>query len=123
MEPEETPTNPTLQELLEEYNIEGMGTPFKEWFQRAIEQECAVSYDSYADMKGKEKTCFKVGDLVKRKSSVAEGAVGVITRIDDIITNKYHGKKYLVTFQQDGNQVWLHADQLEHFGKHLPRVD
>jgi hypothetical protein len=64
---------------------------------------------------------YKVGDLVKRKSSVARGTVGVITRVDEIVTNKYHGKKYLVTFQQDGRQVWLHADQLEHFGNHPPR--
>ena len=129
MEPDETPPKPTLKELLERYDVEGMETPFKEWFRRAIEQEYSVSPESvsivvtdacFADTKKeKDKTCFKVGDLVRR---IHVGTVGVITRVDEVMTNEYHGKKYLVTFQQDGKQVWLHADQLEHFGKHLPRV-
>jgi len=32
--------------LLERYDIEGMETPFKEWFHRAIEQEYGVSAES-----------------------------------------------------------------------------
>ena len=126
MEPEETPTKPTLKELLERYDVEGTDTPFKEWFHRAIEQEYSVAPESVSiilsgsDSKEKDIVgnkidgILKVGDLVKRRSAVSEGAVGIVTRVDTLATSKSHGKKYLVTFQQDGNQAWLNTDQLEH---------
>jgi len=120
MEPEERAINLTLEEFLEKYDIEWMDTPFKEWFQRAVEQEFGgdwatkAVYSMKESIKKSSKTIlFKVGDLVKRKSTISSGVTGIITRVDDIISDKSHGKKYLVIFQQDGNQVWLNADQIE----------
>lgn len=129
MEPDETPPKPTLKELLERYDVEGMDTPFKEWFHRAIEQEYSVSAESasivmaddtyFVDTKKeKEKTYFKVGDLVRRKSFVSEGATGIVTRIDtqtNLKTNEV-SQRYMVTFQQDGSQSWFNADQLAPVG-------
>jgi len=135
MEPEDTPPKPTLKELLERYDIEGMETPFKEWFHRAIEQEYGVSAESasivmaeddaratddtyFVDTKKeKDKTVFKLGELVRRKSFISEGEVGIVTRVDKIKQlddNKgKHSKKYMVTFQQTSEQLWFNADQLE----------
>ena len=140
MEPEDTPPKPTLQELLERYDIYGMETPFKEWFQRAIEQEYGVSSDSasivlnedtkasihgdtyFVDTKkGKDKTVFKLGELVRRKSFISEGEVGIVTRVDKIEQpddnkdkpSKKPKHKYMVTFQQTSEQLWFNADQLE----------
>ena len=134
MEPEDTPPKPTLKELLERYDIHGMETPFKEWFQRAIEQEYGLPAESasivladdahatddtyFVDTKkGKDKTVFKLGELVRRKSFISEGEVGIVTRVDKIEQldgNKgKHSKKYMVTFQQTNEQIWFNADQLE----------
>ena len=125
MEPEEKDIKQELKELLASYDVDVMDTPFKEWFQRAIEQEMSPGWGAFKANKQSEPKekyivgnkidgVFKVGELVKRKSTVSEGAIGVVTRVDTFATSKSHGKKYLVTFQQDGNLVWLNTDQLEH---------
>lgn len=121
----------TLEEFLDKYGIEGADTSFKRWYQMAFEQECSGGWSAYqqhekplkeskfqkvAEHATKEKfklNEFKTGDLVKRKSTISEGATGIVTRVDEVATNKYHGKKYLVTFQQNNKQIWLNADQLE----------
>ena len=123
MEPEERDIKQELRELLASYDIDVMDTPFKEWFQRAIEQEMSGGWGAFTEKKDsrpKEKYIvdknmsgiFKVGDLVKRRSIIGEEATGIVTRVDEVATIGSHGRKYLVTFQQDGKQTWLNEDQL-----------
>ena len=129
MEPEENDNDikQELKELLESYDVDVMDSPFKEWFQRAIEQEKSVGWGAFKSHEegslkeanlnqgesivDKQRT-YKVGDLVKRKSTVIEGAIGIVTRVDSVTTSDYHGNKYLVTFQYNGQQLWLNEDQL-----------
>ena len=133
MEPDETPPKATLKELLERYDIEGMETPFKEWFHRAIEQEYGVSPESvsiimnddvpadtyFVDTKEeKEKAVYKLGELVRRKSFVSEGEVGIVTRVDKVeqtgkSDTREVSQRYMVTFQKTHEQLWFNADQLE----------
>jgi len=119
MEPEERDIKQEIRELLASYDVDVMDTPFKEWFQRAIEQEMSGGWGAFTQKKvsrPKENKnmndTFKVGDLVKRRSVVGEEATGIVTRVDEVATIGSHGRKYLVTFQQDGNQTWLNEDQL-----------
>ena len=119
MEPEERDIKQEIRELLASYDVDVMDPPFKEWFQRAIEQEMSGGWGAFTEKKAfrpKENKnvngIFKVGDLVKRRSTVSEGATGIVTRVDELTTESQHGRKYLVTFQQDGKQVWLNEDQL-----------
>ena len=99
--------------------------PYDEWedsieYYEWVEHYCAgdvwesseKTMDAYDMAKG-EDIKYKVGDLVQRKSVISSGAVGVITRVDEIATESQHGKKYLVTLQKDGEQVWLNQDQLD----------
>ena len=125
MEPDEIPNEKTLKELLETYDVAGMDTPFKEWFHRAIEQEYNVAPESTSIVfsvkeEKKKEVGFKVGDLVKRRSFVSEGSIGIVTRVDKVTSQYSIGsepsqptKKYLVTFQHDGSRAWFNEDQLD----------
>ena len=119
MEPEERDIKQEIRELLASYDVAVMDSPFKEWFQRAIDQEMSGGWGAFTQKKDSRPEenknvngIFKVGDLVKRRSVVGEGTTGIVTRVDEVITESQHGKKCLVTFQQDGKQVWLNEDQL-----------
>ena len=126
MEPEERDIKQELRELLDSYAVDIMDPPFKDWYQRVMEQEESGGWGAFAirkDSRPKEKkkeVGFKVGDLVKRRSFVSEGSIGIVTRVDKVTSQYSIGsepsqptKKYLVTFQHDGSQTWLNEDQLD----------
>jgi hypothetical protein len=71
--------------------------------------------DAY-DMGKGEDIKYKVGDLVRRKSLISSGVIGIVVERMGRRAGRggySHGDKYLISLQSDGSQVWVYEDQLE----------
>ena len=71
--------------------------------------------DAYDMAKG-EDIKYKVGDLVRRKSLISSGVIGIVVERMGRRAGRggySHGDKYLISLQNDGSQVWVYEDQLE----------